>query len=478
MNLRATGLLALAAAALGFWVWYAETGQTPEERREAEEKIVVQVPRDSVTRLVLPTSDAAPATLVRVNEGEWKLETPLEFPADEGSVEGILTALEKLEAEATIADPPEDLSPFGLGAEARSVKIERESGEPIELRLGGRSPIGADRYVERVGEEGKLFVVAQWKLDGLSPKLQTLRDKRILALGAGAVKRLRVERPGVAPVVAERIENQGEGATWRLLEPLEGAADSRKLTRLVQDLDYGRVVRFIDSPKDLAPYGLASPALLVELTGAKASERLTFGRAGGKVYLQPPGEKRVVEIPARLLDAFPKPVFGYRFKQVLKLDRQAVQRIELEFPRSEQTHAFVRRDGSWKPDEEGLEVESLKVDDLLAAVEDLEAKGIEETSFEPGALGLETPSVRLGFRGASGEELAHLELGDVQLPEGLAARSSQSKTVWRVDPKLARDVPLSAEAFQNRWVSAPAAAPAPPPEPGSRESESPEPTSD
>lgn len=458
MNLRATGLLALAACALGFWLWYSGTGSTPEERQKAAERVVVEVARNSVTKLILPVSDAAPATLVRGEQGEWNLETPIEFSADEGTIEGILTSLEKLEAEATIPDPPDDLAPFGLGSEARSVRIEREEGEPIELRLGGMSPIGADRYVERVGQKGKLFVVAQWKLDGLTPKLATLRDKRILEIAAHEVTGLRVERRDAAPVVAERIENKGAGAIWRLLEPIEGAADSRKLTRLVQDLEFGRVIRFIDAPKALAAYGLDDPVLVVELTTADGSQRLAFGSSGDKVYLQhSPAEEGalVVEIPARLLGAFPKPLFGYRFKEVLKLDRDAVRGITIEFPRDKQTHAFIKEGGTWKPEEEGLDVESQTVEDLLSAVEDLEATGIEEASFEPGALGLETPSVRLVFRDEESEVLAHLDLGDVQLPDGLAARSSGSDAVWRLDPKLARDVPLSVEAFQNRWVSTP-----------------------
>jgi hypothetical protein len=60
----------------------------------------------------------------------------------------------------------------------------------------------------------------------------------------------------------------------------------------------------------------------------------------------------------------------------------------------------------------------------------------------------------VALAGADGEVLAELSLGNPQFPDGLAARSSQGESIWRVDNDLGRDVPLGLEAFRNRWLEA------------------------
>ena len=159
-----------------------------------------------------------------------------------------------------------------------------------------------------------------------------------------------------------------------------------------------------------------------------------------------------MEVPRRLLEAVPTDLFGYRYKQVLAVSGDDVQRIELSFPRHDAGYAFAREDGGWASEDPETRVESQKLDDLLWAIRDLEAIGLVEASVDPTDLGLDPPRVRVTLEGADGEVFGELSLGNPQFPDGLAARSLQGESIWRVDNDLGRDVPIGLEAFRNRWL--------------------------
>jgi hypothetical protein len=456
VNVRATLLLVLVALGLAAYVYLFERGPSREEKAERARRVVLELDREAVTGIELPTDDGPAATLSRGDEGpgRWRLEQPIESPADEGSVEGVLSALEKLEAESVIEERPEDLGPFGLGEDAHRVHVRLGDAESIELRIGGKTPVGSSRYVARTDVPDRLYTLSQWRVDSLVPSLMDLRDKRITRLESEDVTSVRVSRGDALVVVAERLENEGEGRTWEIREPFAARADDQRIRRLIQDFVFGRASAFVDAPGALETYGLAEPEIVLELAAGEARERIELGRVDEKVYARVVDSGLVVEIPMRLLDATPGELFDYRYKQVLAVSEEDVERVELRFPRDDASVAFVREDGRWEPEDPQTRVESLKVDDLIWAIRDLEAVGLVEASFDPAELGLEPPRVRVILEGAGGAELATLELGSPQFPDGLAARSSQGETVWRVDNDLGRNVPLGLEAFRNRWIEA------------------------
>jgi hypothetical protein len=281
-----------------------------------------------------------------------------------------------------------------------------------------------------------------------------LRDKRITRLESEDVASLRVSSGADLVVAAERVEREGEGRVWEIREPFEARADAARIERLVQDFVFGRASDFVDEPGDLDAYGLASPRIVLELATLEARERIELGGVDEKVYARVAEPGLVMEIPKRLLEAVPTDLFGYRYKQVLAVSGDDVQRIELRFPRQDAAYAFAREDGGWASEDPETRVESTKLDDLLWAIRDLDAIGLVEASLDPADLGLDPPRVRVALAGADGEVLAELSLGNPQFPDGLAARSSQGESIWRVDNDLGRDVPLGLEAFRNRWLEA------------------------
>jgi hypothetical protein len=146
---------------------------------------------------------------------------------------------------------------------------------------------------------------------------------------------------------------------------------------------------------------------------------------------------------------------------VLTLDVEQVRALELAFPRGGATPRLKREGEVWKSEEAGVELQEQKVEELVFALEAVDATGLEEASLDRAQIGLEPALAVLRAFDEKGELLGSIAFGDPHPDEGLPALSSQSPLVWRVANEIGRELPLSPEAFTNLLVkSAPAPAPA------------------
>jgi hypothetical protein len=464
VNLRGTFALLAALVALGAYVWLVEIrGEEKKKETEAAEKRVLALAPAKVTALELDTSDGPRAKLVRAGANEWKLEAPVAYPADASTVDSALQALEKLQSTATIAERPADLEPFGLGATRKT--ITAHTGDTTQtLALGGPTPVGGGRYVEVGTDPPRLFTVSAGSLASLEPSLRDLRDRRILRLGADGADEVAV-RSGGALVARAKKDDDG----WQLVEPETAPADGERIRRMLDDLALARASEFEDEPKDLASYGLAKPAVELEVRAAGAVEKLAIGEADGKTWVQRAGDPVLLEANERVRTSVPTAFFDLRQKRVLTLDAEQVHAVEIAFPRTNETHRVTRDGEAWKSGEEGVELKPLAAEDLVYALADLDATGVEDSSPDRKQIGLEPPAVVFRALDAKGGALGELSIGDADVAKGLPALSSQSPGVWRIANELGRQAPLSPEAWKNLFVKGaepaeaeqPADAPAP-----------------
>ena len=449
MNLRTTLVLLGIALALGGYVWFGELrGKERQERAERGARRLVELARAEWTALELPVSDGGTARL-EAGGGEWALASPLRSETDAATVERILDALEGLDYETEIERVPEDLAPFGLGDAGRRATL-RAGERSLSLVFGGGTPVGSGRYVQVSSRPGRVFNVSGASVASLEPSLLSLRDKRIVRDDPESVRELAVRARGEAEIRMAR-----EQGGWTLLAPLAGRADGRRIERLLEDLHFARASGFVDEPGEGSGFGLDPAEIEVEWVRADGSGTLSLGRSGDRAYARVSGRATVFELPDRIVSGVPREVFAYRYKRVFELDPAEVRRLELRFPREDLGYGFERDDSRWSADDEALSVDSLKLADLVYALESLDATAVEPEPHAPGPLGLEPARVRVTAFAAGGEELGWLELGDPDSERGLPARSSLSERVWRVPGELGEDVPLGLDVFRSDFAEPP-----------------------
>ncbi len=450
------GLLALAAA-LGAWVYFGEL-RGDERKKEAEtaEKRVFGVEPASVTALEVTLADGKSARVVRAGASDWRLESPVAYPADAETVERALHALSKVQSTATISPAPVDLAPFGLGAAGHALRVFTGPGEPKELVVGGPTPIGGGKYLSLGSDPSRVFAVEGGDLYGLSPTLVELRDKRLLHTAAGSADELTVRVRGDLIARAKRSD-----AGWQLVEPEAAPGDGEKIRRTLEELSLARATDFADSPGKLEAYGLAKPELELWIHAPDGEERLALGRADGKTWLRRNEDPVLLAVNPAVIIAVPAHAFDYRGKRVLTLESDKVRTLELGYPRTGETYRFELKGSDWKPVESGLEVRPLKIEDLFFAIASLDATGVEAPSADRKALGLDPPLVKLAAFDEKGTELGVLSLGDASVDKGIPAASSQHTELWRVSNDLGGQVPLTPEAFKNQFQKAAGAPPTP-----------------
>jgi hypothetical protein len=285
--------------------------------------------------------------------------------------------------------------------------------------------------------------------------------------------------PGPAPAQIDQVTLTREGSTieldrhgeqWSLAAPQTGRADARAVQAILGAVTNLRVERFVDDQaKDLAPYGLAKPSVVLALrvasgaatapatqpAAAPAVRTLRIGSSVDRYYATwsdgPADSRMVVEVPKDQLEAFNKSIDELRDPRITLLTAGDVRQIEVARG-GQVTYHLVRdtAEGPWRfaDPKPPFTADSAAVNELLTTL--VEARS---HAFVPAAkLGsTESATVTLTAQGASSPEVLHFY--PPQGPDGqaLVVRASET-TAYRVDPQRLRALTGSPLALRDRQV--------------------------
>jgi hypothetical protein len=468
VNPRTTGILFLVAAALAAFVYFYEI-RGEEGRRAAEgaeKRIFGGFEGDDVEAIALITSDGKSVRAERRGDG-WELVSPLVFPADEFALDAMAAALAQITGENAIENP-QPASVYGLDADEREVRFWVR-GEEHALRIGDKTPMGANSYVSVVGETG-VYSVPTYRVRTFAKTLDDLREKRVLDFDREAVAHIEASWPG-GRVVLERGD-----AGWKLVQPVTAPADDDVVDGLLSDLSFLRASGFVDDPPPDEETGLDRPAFAVRLSGPASGEGgeawnvgLAIGsRSEDGTRLARASRTTLYRISEDRLADFPTDVSAYRFKQLAAFEASDAKRLEILFHSAAGESVAItaeRAEFGWTSWPESFQPG--KVAALIGTLATLRARDIAADSMGPKeleAIGL-SPAKAIfrvvGEAPADAEQgeaptLAEVHLGIHRGADGIYAQRAGDDTVYVLAPDLAEYLPVSYEAFVNRFRSKPA----------------------
>lgn len=471
MNPRNTAILFLVAVLLGGIVWYSNRQQTEKVEAEAQAKqLFGDLKAESIEWIELRTTDGKDVRLERTG-GVWQMTKPVAFPADATNADAIASALVGLNSEGVIEDA-QSPEVYGLGDGATVLRF-RAAGVDHELRAGKKTPVGANNYVA-TGAGGSVYTVATFKVTSLEKPVDDLRERRPI----------RFDREGIERIEATWVDGgvvlEKKDGKWRLVAPFDAEADSEVAEGLLADLIFLRATGFVDEPPSDAEAGLDRPQYRVVLLDAAEEGKeplrheLVIGgvlESGSRVARGV--EKNLYKIPNESFDALPKSAVAFRWKTLSNFVATDARRFEVSFSdASAQGSSQVvtvtgeHDDAGWttQPEPMGPGLAARLVAELARLkAEDIAAEKMGDA--ELAAVGLAPPRATVRVLGAAPEgggdapEFAKLFFG-VEKNHQIFAQVPGRETVYRVAGSLAQHVPLSFEAFQNRFV-----AKEPPPQP-------------
>ena len=458
MSPRTTGILLLVAVALGAFVWIHEIeGEADRRDAEASEKqLFPGLEPEDVVWVELTTGDGVAVRAER-RDGGWEIVEPFRFPADALALDSITSALPELASEASF-ELPQAASVYGLDDPAREVRFEA-GGKEWALRSGDEAPMGDNRYAQVVGEAA-VHTVPSWSAQALVEDFDELRDKRVLDFDPAAVARIVAAWPGGRVALAREEEG------WRVEAPIEGPADAGTVEDLLSDLARLRAVGFLDAPPPDAETGFSEPAFRIEIelatTGegeARGPRTLTLAVGSsteGGARLARGERESLYRIPGERFDELPRDVLAYRFKRLAEFAVPDVRSVDLVFRREDGAPVGIRAtrgDESWNSEPEQMDPEKLVL--LLRALDGLTADTILAERVGPDeleALGLAPPVAAFLVRGTSDVPLAEVRLGALHGSKGIVAQSGENPQIFRLGLELAEHLPVSLEAFRNRFL--------------------------
>jgi hypothetical protein len=499
MNPRTTGVLALVAILLGGFIYFYEIeGESGRQAALDEEKrIFPGLEADAVDVIQFSTLDGIEARFVRV-DGRWRLSEPVDDLADTVAIDAIAGALTSLAREGSISNaslrwqgdlapngPPHDrLEEYGLGSDARLIRFV-VAGKSYGLRVGRSTPVGGHLYVARwaaeIGAEVssahfpniEISYIEGFRINSLKRNLNDLRERRILHFEAAELRTLRItwpdESPGLMADATDENQSQVEVALardvdgqWQMGAPMRAEADQEMLRDLISNLSYLRATRFVDEHTDDAVLALADRAISFHWTqvGDHVERRMRIGGPfeGGLLVEGPNG--KLFTIASGRLEDFKRRVVDYRFKSLSEFDLVDARHLLIEFEPEVGAEVEVEanlEEAGWMGSEPAIN--PIRASDLVRTLSSLQATDILAEEMGPeelAGLGLSPPRVRIRVGTESGDRddsgiLADVRLGRLISGRGLLAQRAGDPTVFVLAESVVQKIPISAEAFANRF---------------------------
>jgi hypothetical protein len=160
----------------------------------------------------------------------------------------------------------------------------------------------------------------------------------------------KIERVTVKSANGEQTTLEKQGAEWRMIQPAAVAADGAELSGITSNLASLEVARVVDEQAtDLKQYGLDPARIEVTFKFAGKDQKLLIGQktpTGGELYAKIPDKPRVFLVASYLETTFDKSTFDLRDKTILKIDREKVDRVEIETP--DRTVKVAKQGADWR----------------------------------------------------------------------------------------------------------------------------------
>jgi uncharacterized protein DUF4340 len=397
-------ILFVLVAALGTYLYVYEI---PQAEKEGQKEKLVAIDKDGVTGVTLTYPDRE--IELKKDDHGWRIVKPVDAPADEVVVKGVIATVSDAEVQKTLDQVPSDLAPFGLDKPTATVRLTAKDGtQTPPIAVGKNTAIGGKTYV-RKDDEPKLYLTTSTVGFGLNKQVKDLRDKQIMVFQDDAVASVDEMPAGEQAVTVTRKDKDA----W-VVDPGNHPADPTEVRSYLSSV---RAVRATDFPDDhatdLAKYGLDRPRLTVRVNSSTAGApplTLLLGSETTEgsqklVYAKREDQPIVYALGDWTVRTLTKSAAQFRDKTVLGFDPARVGGVVVE--RKDGGGATLKRtDAGWQMDGTDKAVKPDAVTRFLDDFRDLRGSDVvAEPPGDLGRFGLDAPDLRVTLNDKDGQPL-------------------------------------------------------------------------
>lgn len=386
---------------------------------------------------------------LRLREKDWFLTVPLDTPADNDEVSGLVATLARLEVTGRLGAEAAGSGLSGYGLEPPVLEVVLHGAHTGRLVVGDETPVGSGRYARADGQEG-ILTISSSVSRLLEAKVDSLRYSKIVGLDSWKIASLEVERNGVSSSLT-----RAEGA-WRITSPIDFPADGAKVSNLLQGISALGADGFAPPGETLEGLGVGRPRVVLRIRTEEEQQReIRFGAAGapGGVWAARSDMPVIFHLAEGKLQALEFDFDSLRDSRVAPLDRYGISEIRAEDPAGSKL-LFKDAESNWRwGSADGPVISSGAVEDLLDALDAARAAAwtpARADASDPAGSG---PRRRLRVTEGSREPV-EVEIGAEEAGR-IAVRTTASRFLYHVEAPLVRRLEEAVDAVQ---APAPAAA--------------------
>jgi uncharacterized protein DUF4340 len=403
---KSTLIVLLSALALGAGVYYFDWKKGNEKKPDVDtSKPAFSFQASDITSFSIahPAQPGVQPIGFEKHDGDWRIVSPVATEADQPTASGIVDQLATARIAETEPGTADRRQAFGLDPPQTRIDFQLANGAKHFVLLG--NPDFTQEFVYAVVDQSQsVSLLSQLLSTSAGRNLDGMRDRSVLHLSTDQAASIDLKnRSGELKITKDRDQ-------WKFRDPAGVLASRDAVDSLLQAAANAKMVAVAsETPDKLAQYGLASPAMTLEVSGAKgAPSTLVVGNKDGDAYfardLSRPTIFRIdTDLEGKLAEKFA----DLRDKQVLHADISNIQRIQIQDSSGSVT--LVRKAGDsddWVFDapaeRKGKPVSGWKIVDPLGS---LQADEVIDHPAPAQVAPLSNPAIRVTLTGKDGKDV-------------------------------------------------------------------------
>jgi hypothetical protein len=420
-----TAVLVLAALAGGvYWSNKAKEAADKAPPKDAAPKILT-IPDADFKTIRLQKTGRDATVLQKSDAGKWQITDPKPLPADQDSVNSLVSTLSSLNSDRLIEEKPADLSPYGLSTPGIEVIITKKDGKTEDLLVGDDTPTGGNTFV-KLRNDPRVFSASSSVKSSVDKTPKDLRDKRLLTFDSD--KHTRVDLQAKSQPVEFGKNNQNE---WQILKPKPIRADGSQvedLIRKLKDAKMDTTVSDEDAKKAVSAFASGTKVAVANVSDSAGTQTLEVRKDKDKnYYAKSSAVEGIFKVTSDLGDGLDKDLASFRNKKLF------------DFGFSDPTKVVINKTTYEKSGEKwmsaGKQMDSASVQAVVDKLRDLSSTKFLDAGSGPVVLELAVTS----NDGKRNEKVTIMKQGS-----GYIAKRENEPSVYELDSKAVDELQKTA----------------------------------
>jgi hypothetical protein len=267
MNYRTTLILLCVLIVVGVALLFVNRGEkAPKDTTTPGEAKLIDVESKDITKVIVTPADGK--RLVLEKKGvEWRLVEPIAAPADLWAVDSLVRGLAELRSRGQVALTGENASTINLNPPQYQVEMEAGT-KTVTLKIGSRSAVGDNLYVQLEGRSKADVVAAAEVYDQLEKPFMSYRQMKLVAMPSNDIKQIEITRPD------GKIVLNKSGEDWQVVSPEKMPAEASEISDMTAAISGGTPAAMAAS-RAAAMASLRWATMLAAATKVRAAARPT-----------------------------------------------------------------------------------------------------------------------------------------------------------------------------------------------------------